>query len=133
MVMLYLPDTNACSYFMRGHDVLVPQWLAAAPAIRLSVIVVAELEYGAAKAQSPKQHGRLQGLTATLPHEPFQLADAAEFGRLRALLEQQGEMIGPLDLLIAAQALRLGATVITHNIREFRRVPHLKVEDWQTR
>ncbi|HXB02298.1 MAG TPA: type II toxin-antitoxin system VapC family toxin [Opitutaceae bacterium] len=131
--MLYLPDTNACSYFMRGHDVLVPQWLAAAPAIRLSVIVVAELEYGAAKAKSPKQHGRLQGLTATLPHEPFQLADAAEFGRLRALLEQQGEMIGPLDLLIAAQALRLGATVVTHNVREFRRVPRLKVEDWQTR
>jgi len=131
--MLYLPDTNACSYFMRGHDVLVPQWLAAAPAIRLSVIVVAELEYGAAKAQSPKQHGRLQRLTAALPHEPFQLADAVEFGRLRALLEQQGEMIGPLDLLIAAQALRLGATVVTHNIREFRRVPRLKVEDWQTR
>jgi tRNA(fMet)-specific endonuclease VapC len=131
--MLYLPDTNACSYFMRGHDEIVLRWLAVAPEIRLSVIVVAELEYGAAKAQSPRQRGRLQELTATLPHEPFQLADAAEFGRLHASLERQGEMIGPLDLLIAAQALRLGATVVTHNVREFRRVTRLKVEDWQTR
>lgn len=129
---LFLPDTNACSQFMRGHPALVPRWIDAAPFLRLSTIVVAELEYGAAKIHPSRQRVRLDALVTTLPHEPFTLADAAEFGRLRALLAHRGELIGPYDLLIAAQALRLGATVVTHNLREFSRVPGLKVADWQT-
>ena len=69
---------------------------------------------------------------AAIPVEPFTPADADRYGRLRANLRRRGEMIGPLDALIAAQALRLGATVVTHNIREFARVPGLHCEDWQT-
>ena len=129
---IYLPDTNACSHFMRGHTELVTRWLDAAHELRLSSIVIAELEYGAAKAGSSRQRHRLEALVATLPHEPFTIADAAAFGRLRASLSRGGELIGPYDLLIAAQALRLGATVVTHNVREFSRVPGLKIEDWQT-
>lgn len=128
---MFLPDTNACSHFMRGHEALVPRWLAAAPSLRLSAIVVAELEHGAAKAGSARQRARLDELVATLPNEPFSIADATRFGQLRTALERRGEVIGPYDLLIAAQALRLGATVVTHNLREFARVPGLKCEDWQ--
>ena len=128
---MFLPDTNTCSHFMRGHEALVRRWLDAAPLLRLSAIVVAELEYGAAKVGSTRQRARLEDFVATLPNEPFSVADAAQFGQLRTGLERRGEIIGPFDLLIAAQALRLGATVVTHNVREFQRVPGLKVEDWQ--
>ena len=129
---LFLPDTNACSQFMRGHPALVARWLDDAPSLRLSSIVIAELEYGAEKISPSRQRVRLDALVATLPHEPFTLADAIEFGRLRTFLARRGELIGPYDLLIAAQALRLGATIVTNNHREFSRVPGLKVEDWQS-
>jgi tRNA(fMet)-specific endonuclease VapC len=128
---MFLPDTNACSNFMRGHSALVTRWLDAAPSVRLSAIVIAELEHGAVKAGSARQRARLDELVATLPNESFSAADAIRFGKLRTELERRGEIIGPYDLLIAAQALRLGATVVTHNVREFERVPGLKVEDWQ--
>ena len=94
--------------------------------------MVAELEFGAVQSGLQAQRTRLDALVATLPHEPFTLADAAEFGRLRALLARRGELIGPCDLLLAAQALRLGATLVTHHLREFSRVPGLRVEDWQS-
>lgn len=54
------------------------------------------------------------------------------YARIRSHLEKRQQGIGPIDTLIAAQALRLEAAVVTHNVREFRRVPGLKVEDWQT-
>jgi tRNA(fMet)-specific endonuclease VapC len=131
-VSLFIPDTNACALFMRGHEEIVRRWLAHAPALRLSPIVIGELEYGAAKLGTARQRTRLQALVTTLPTEPFTLADAVAFGRLRAHLARRGELIGPCDLLLAAQALRLGAAGVTHNHREFSRVPGLKVEDWQS-
>ncbi len=130
--MLYLPDTNACSHFMRGHPVLIERWIRHAPSIRLSALVVAELEYGAVKSGSAKQQRRVTELTSTLPFEPFRREDTLNYARLRSHLERKGQMIGPIDTLIAAQALRLGATVVTHNLAEFKRVPKLKVVDWQS-
>jgi len=140
-VTIYLPDTNACVRFLRGRDAaLIDRWLEAAPALRLSAIVVAELHYGVARvANRPDAPGtfktrewrRVNNLISRLPFERFNDSDAVEFGRLRARLERRGETIGPYDLLIAAQALRLNATIVTHNVREFQRVPGLKIEDWQ--
>lgn len=139
---VFLPDTNACVKFMRGRDVsLVDRWIQEAPGIRLSAIVVAELNYGVARlahrsditgTAKTKEWRRVHHLVTTLPFERFNDDDAAVFGRLRANLERRGQVIGPYDLLIAAQALRLGATIVTHNVTEFRRVPDLEVEDWQT-
>lgn len=129
--MIFVPDTNACSHFMRGHPVVVARWLRAAANIRLSMIVAAELQYGAAKSGNARQKRRVDELLDVLPAEPFGHADALEFGRLRSHLARRGELIGPYDLLIAAQALRLDATIVTHNVNEFRRVPGLDVEDWQ--
>ena len=129
---LYLPDTNAFSRHVRGNDrELSTKFAVEFALVRLSSIVLAELEFGAAKSGLARHRARLDGLLATIPIEPFTRRDADHYGRLRATLQRRGEMIGPLDALIAAQALRLGATVVTHNLREFRRVPGLKCEDWQ--
>ena len=130
--MLFLPDTNALSHYMRGRDAaLVARFAETFPQVRLSVIVLAELEFGAVKSGAPAQRARLNALVSVLPAEPFIAADAARYGLLRTQLSGRGEIIGPYDLQIAAQALRLGATIITHNTREFARVPGLKIEDWQ--
>lgn len=127
---------------MRGRDAgLVDRWLNEAERIHLSTIVIAELHYGVARlarmshvvrSLKTKEWRRVDRLVTTLPSERFNDADAATYGRLRATLEAHGHSIGPYDLLIAAQALRLDAVIVTHNTAEFARVPGLKVEDWQT-
>jgi len=61
---------------------------------------------------------------------PVDVDDAEVFGQLRALLDLKGTPIGPYDLIIAAQGLAKGLTVVTHNTKEFERVPNLKIEDW---
>jgi tRNA(fMet)-specific endonuclease VapC len=132
--MTYLPDTNAFSRYFRGRDEPLALFMSREYAsLRLSAIVLAELEFGAEKGGFAKYRTQVDYLASSVAVEPFTTADTVHYGKLRAALERKGEIIGPHDLLIAAQALRLGATVITHNVREFRRVPHLKVEDWQTR
>jgi len=83
--------------------------------------------------QGANAHARLKlaELAQTLPVEPFTRDDSTHYAVIRHDLEARGAGIGPMDTLIAAQALRLGATVITRNVREFGRVPGLKVENWQ--
>jgi tRNA(fMet)-specific endonuclease VapC len=100
--------------------------------VGLSAITLAELEFGLwASGRHEDKRPALQ--QALLPFEHFAF-DAVEcvrhYGHIRAILEQSGKPIGPLDLLIAAHALALDATLITHNTREFRRVPDLQLEDW---
>jgi tRNA(fMet)-specific endonuclease VapC len=132
--MLYLPDTNAVSAYLRGTDAsLMARMQSAFAEIRLSVIVVAEREFGFVHGvPGSRLHTRFDELLVLVPVEPLTREDAGLYATIRSALEKKQQGIGPMDTLIAAQALRLGATVVTHNIREFRRVPHLKVEDWQT-
>jgi tRNA(fMet)-specific endonuclease VapC len=131
--MLYLPDTNVFSiYFRRRDETLVAKVGAAFPHLRLSTVVLAELEYGAAKTGLARHRARVDGLAASITIEPLLPEDAARYGRLRSELERRGEIIGPFDALVAAHALRLGATVVTRNLREFARVPGLKCENWQS-
>lgn len=100
--------------------------------VGLSAITLAELEYGL-HASGRYKNGR-SGLQRTLvPFEQFSFDPidcVHHYGRIRAALEKAGKTIGPLDMLIAANALALDAVLITHNTREFRRVPELAVEDW---
>jgi tRNA(fMet)-specific endonuclease VapC len=133
--MLYLPDTNAVSAYLRGTDAsLVAHFQSAFTEIRLSVIVVAEREFGFVHGvPGSRLHTRFDELIALMPVEPLTREDAGLYAAVRSALEKKQQGIGPMDTLIAAQALRLGATVVTHNVREFRRVPRLKLEDWQTR
>jgi tRNA(fMet)-specific endonuclease VapC len=131
--MLYLPDTNAISAYFQQRDAGLAQKFAAAFLdLRVSILVLAELEYGAAKSGVARHRSRIDALLANVIVEPFRAEDTLCYGRLRATLERSDQIIGTMDTLIAAQALRLNATIVTHNLREFSRVPGLKIVDWQS-
>ena len=100
--------------------------------VGLSAISLAELEYGLhAGGRYEEKRPVLQRLLLPFEHFGFDPVDCVHhYGRIRATLEKAGKPISPLDMLIAAHALALDATLITHNTREFQRVPDLKVEDW---
>ena len=106
--------------------------LAAGTAMIIPAVVMFELEYGCAKSNRREQSRRALEifLSAGFDQPPFDIEDAREAGEIRALLESRGEPIGPFDTLIAAQARRRGATLVTLNTREFERVPWLRVQDW---
>ena len=130
--MKYLLDTNIVIGLSKGRAE-VRSRLAQIPAqaLLLSPVVLCELEFGIAKSQRPEANrAALALLLANLPVADFTAAVATHYGRIRATLEATGKPIGPNDLLIAAQALSLGATLVTDNIREFTRVPGLSVENW---
>ena len=101
--------------------------------IFMSVIVFHELMYGAANSQRRVQNEEKVALfisSGDIDLLQFDTEDAAIAGSIRAKLRHAGSPIGPYDLLIAAQALRNGATLITANTREFNRIPGLTVVDW---
>ncbi len=129
--MIYLPDTNAISAYMRGDN---PELVAAMQEhfgeLCLSVIVLAEREFEVTKGTRAHARLKLAELAQTLPVEPFTRDDCTFYAAIRHDLESRGLGIGPMDTLIAAQALRLGATLVTRNLGEFRRVTGLKVENW---
>ena len=133
--MIYLPDTNGwIGYLRRKYASLVRRFQTErASDIMLCSVVVAELAYGAYhspgayRAHNLALLARLQGEFASVP---FDDAAADEYGRLRAHLAGSGQMIGPNDLMIASIALARGLILVTHNVREFSRVPGLVVEDW---
>lgn len=95
--------------------------------------VVRELRYGADRSARPKEnHARIDVMVAEIPALEFDLESAEAYGRLRARLEAKGTPIGPNDMMIAAQALSHDLVVVTENVREFRRVRGLRVENWRT-
>jgi tRNA(fMet)-specific endonuclease VapC len=132
--MAYLLDTNACSdYFTARYPKVVARIQACSPEdLHLSVVVVAELRYGADhSAHRRMNHARIDALVEEIETLDFDLRAAAAYGRVRAQLERGGTPIGPNDMLIAAHALSRGLTVVTDNTAEFRRVKGLKVENWR--
>lgn len=135
--MIYLPDTNVFSRFLRGggeNEALRDRLLAELSFCRLSAIVLSELEYGAAKSGNPVHRGRIAQLRGIWPDvAPFDAEAAAYAGQVRAYLatlKPNAQPIGVCDALLAGQALALGACIVTGNLGEFRRVPGLRVEDW---
>ncbi|MEH2316995.1 MAG: type II toxin-antitoxin system VapC family toxin [Nostoc sp.] len=99
--------------------------------VGISSITVAELEYGVAKSQQ-QQKNRTALLQFLLPLEiiEFNQASATIYGSIRSNLESRGLIIGAMDMLIASQALSLGVTLVTNNVREFSRIPTLPLENW---
>ena len=95
-----------------------------------SIIVAAELRYGAAKKGSPRLTAQLEAVLGVIDVLPFDAPADVAYGRLRARLEQAGTPIGGNDLLIAAQALTLGHTIVTDNESEFARIRELPRENW---
>ena len=130
--MGYLLDTNILSDLIRNPFGPVAQRIEAvgAKAVCTSIIVAAELRYGSAKKGSPRLQARVEDILATIPVLPLEVPADADYGRQRVQLEASGQPIGGNDLLIAAHALALGLTLVTHNTREFSRIVGLQVEDW---
>jgi tRNA(fMet)-specific endonuclease VapC len=134
--MTYLLDTNACIALINGRPDAVRRRFvrvsAAGDLIATSSVVLFELWYGAAKSQRPKQNAERVTTFLSGPLEvlDFTPEDAEQSGRVRASLEHLGKPIGAYDLLIAGQALRHKATLVTANSSEFRRVRGLRIQDW---
>ena len=131
--MNYLLDTNICIYIIRNKPSVVLKKVASKQPgqIAISTITVAELEYGIARSQYPDRN-RVALLEFLLPFTilDFDQAASAEYGHIRSLLESMGKPIGPMDLLLAAQARAHGLVLVTNNEKEFRRVEGLRVENW---
>jgi tRNA(fMet)-specific endonuclease VapC len=127
-------DTNICIDIIkeRPRSVLDRFKAHTVGDIGVSVVTLAELEYGVSASSRPaKNREALDQFVSPLEVAPFDRDATAAYGRLRAALEKKGQMIGSMDLLIAAHAISLDIRLVTHNSREFGRVPGLKIEDWQ--
>jgi len=130
--MRYLLDTNIVSDLVRNPQGNVAQHIRKVGEAQVctSIIVAAELRYGAGKKGSPRLSAQLEAVLGALEVLPFETPADAAYGLLRTRLEQAGSPIGTNDLLIAAQALTLGYTIITDNEKEFARVEDLRCENW---
>lgn len=131
--MKFLIDTNICIYIMNNRPPEVIQRFKNTDVgmVGVSTITVSELQYGVSKSKYKKQN--LKRLDEFLT--PFEILsydeDASKcYGEVRSKLERQGQIIGPLDLLIAAHALSKDLILVTNNENEFKRIKSLKVENW---
>ena len=130
--MRYLLDTNTVSDLVRKPQGKVAEQILKVGESKVctSIVVAAELRYGAEKKQSPSLSAQLEAVLGALEILPLEKPADVSYGSIRAQLERAGKPIGANDLLIAAQALTLGYTVVTDNEKEFSRVKHLQMENW---
>ena len=131
--MNYLLDTNICIYIINKKPHAVIERLRRDPPgdMAISSLTIAELSYGAEKSRYPDRN-RIALLEFLFPFAilDFDSSAAADYGRIRHFLETAGEPIGPMDLLLAAQATSRNLVLVTNNESEFTRVPGLRVENW---
>jgi tRNA(fMet)-specific endonuclease VapC len=129
----YLLDTNTCIAVMRNHPLAVQRMAAVPPGdCAISTITGYELETGVEKCSKPaNERAKINFLLQTVMPIPFDVGAAKEAARVRALLESQGQPIGPYDVLLAGHALSGSLILVTANTREFSRVPGLSLENWQ--
>ena len=131
--MAFFLDTNICIYAVKGlYPAIGHRMQRLSPAsIKIPSIVKAELLFGARKSRRREQ--TLEILDRLLfPFEivPFGEAAAESYSQIRFDLERRGKLVGPNDLIVAATAMADRGTLVTHNVREFRRIKDLGVEDW---
>lgn len=130
---MHLLDTNICIYHLKGTFPNLKTRLAShSPAtVAIPAIVKAELYFGANKSQNKEKTLKaLDAFLAPMAIIPFGDEESILYARIRADMETKGHSIGPNDLLIAATALARGAVLVTHNVKEFKRVNGLVWEDW---
>ena len=133
--MKYLLDTNTCIYIIKKKPPSAVERIRSKQPedIALSTVTIAELEYGVYRSQKVDQN-RIALLEFLVPLTilDFDQAAAAVYGSIRSSIEARGTPIGPMDLLIAAQAMSHGLILVTNNEREFGRVDGLGIENWTT-
>lgn len=131
--MNYLLDTNICVCIIRKASSAALMHIQSKQLgeIAISAITLAELEYGIARSNYPDRN-RVALMEFVLPFAilDFDQRASIEYGPIRSLLEAKGKPIGPMDLLLAAQAKSRGLILVTNNEREFKRVEGLRVENW---
>lgn len=129
---MHLLDTNTCVYAIRRRPPAVFERLAKADVdeVALSVVTAFELQVGAVRASGQRYSTMVEEFLAEFPLLPLEPEVRRVYALQRVALERIGQMIGPLDMLIAAHALTLDATLVTNNVREFRRVKDLRIENW---
>jgi tRNA(fMet)-specific endonuclease VapC len=133
--MIWLLDTDTLGCLINrapGAERIKRRLAGRSPGeVRLSAVTLSEIRYGFARGDvSVERREALDELLDLFQAEDYPAAAAADFGEIRAHLEKAGRRIGPYDLLIAAHARHLRATLVTNNEREFRRVPGLAVQNW---
>jgi len=129
----FLLDTNICIYIIKKKPIQVIQHLQSLDIseVGISSITLSELEYGVSKSAKPEQNKlALTKFLAPLEILPYNDASAEKYGTIRSYLEKAGTPIGPLDTLIGAHALSLGCILVTNNVKEFRRLKGLQIENW---
>jgi tRNA(fMet)-specific endonuclease VapC len=128
-------DTNIISDLIRNPQGRAAKRIAKAgeESICTSIVVAAELRYGCAKRGSERLLKAVEGLLAEIEILPMDIPTDDEYGKIRSELEAAGKPIGSNDLLIAAHARAVGATIVTADTGEFKRVRGLKVENWLAR
>ena len=130
---MYLLDTNICIYIIKKKpaDVLKTLKTKSKKDIYISSITIAELEYGIAKSQfTEKNKIALIEFLSIFNILLFDDNNAVDFGEIKKELEKKGKIIGPMDLLLAAQAKSKKLILVTNNTKEFERVEGLKIENW---
>jgi tRNA(fMet)-specific endonuclease VapC len=122
-----------CIAAMRSHPKVIQRMAAVPPGdCAISAITGYELYTGVEKCSNPaKERAKVDLLLKTVQHLLFEFSAAEEAARIRALLESQGQPIGPYDVLLAGQARSGSLILVTDNTREFSRVPGLTLENWQ--
>lgn len=131
--MKFMLDTNICIYLIKRKSQKIIEHLEkhTAGEIGISSITLAELQCGVAKSQHRKQNRiALEEFVLPLEIASFDEKAAETYGLIRSQLEKIGKPIGSLDTLIGAHAICLGVTLVTNNIRDFKRIKSLKVVDW---
>lgn len=131
--MRYLLDTNICIYIIKRSppDLYGRFKRLHVGSVGVSAITYCELQYGVARSSKPGENQRaLTEFLSALEVVDFPSGAALVFGEIRTHLQRSGIPIGNFDLLIAAHALHQGLTLVTNNLREFKRVPGLRVENW---
>jgi tRNA(fMet)-specific endonuclease VapC len=130
--MKFLLDTDTCIYALKQKEVVLRHLLTVSRSdVGVSVITEAELRTGAAKSSSPSKTLRLiENFLRPIAIIDFTSADTLTYAQVRAKLERAGKPIGPLDTLIAAQAVGRRLVLVSNNEREFGRVSGLKTENW---
>ena len=131
-MLKYMLDTNIVIYTIKNRPEKVRKvFKQRAGQMAISAITLGELIYGAEKSAQPERNlADIEAFAARLEVLAFDEAAAAHFGQLRAELAKAGNPIGPYDQMIAGHARSLGLILVTNNMKEFKRVPGLRVENW---
>ena len=131
--MTYMLDTNICVYAIKNNPEQVLEKLKQnlSNRICISAITLAELQHGVEKSMNPEKNSMaLLQFLSILDILPFDDLAAVEYGKICAYLQKRGTPIGTMDMLIAAHAKTENLIIVTNNVREFERVPNLKIENW---